>query len=87
VGEVVAGRFVTNQDSSPDRALEGAADYGLESVVIVGFDKDGELFFASSQADSGEVLYFLERAKWELMKMEDEILENGDPRGKPRRGA
>lgn len=87
MGEVVAGRFITTQDTSPDRALEGAADYGLDSVVIVGFKADGDFFFASSQADSGEVLYFLERAKWELMKMEDRIRETGDPRGTPGRGA
>lgn len=79
MGEVVAGHFVTTENSSPDRALEAAAEYGL--------DKDGEFFFASSQADSGEVLYFLERARWELAKMEDEIRANGDPRGRPRRGA
>ncbi len=87
MGEVVRGQFITTRDTSPDRALEGAAEYGLERVVIVGFDSDGEFYFASSQADSGEVLYFLERAKWELMKMEDHIRENGDPRGRPGRGA
>jgi hypothetical protein len=87
MGEVVAGHFITTENSSPDRALESAAEYGLDQVVIVGFDKDGEFFFASSQADSGEVLYFLKRARWELMKMEDEIRANGDPRGRPRRGA
>lgn len=87
MGEVVPGRFITNKNSSPDRALEGAAEYGLERVVIVGFTNDGEFYFASSQADSGEVLYFLERAKWELMEMEDHLRETGDPRGKPGRGA
>lgn len=88
MGDVVPGRFITSQNSSPDHALEGAAEYGLERVVIIGFDKDGEFYFASSQAESGEVLYFLERAKWELMKMEDEIRENGDPSGRrPPRGA
>lgn len=87
MGEVVKGRFLTSQNSSPDMALECAAEYGLEEVVILGFDKDGEFYFASSQGDSAEVLYFLERARHELMKMEDNIRENGDPRGHPRRGA
>lgn len=86
MGDVVAGHFITTNDTSPDRALEATAEYGLERVVIVGFKSDGEFFFASSQADSAEVLYFLERAKWELMKMEDHIRETGDPRGRPRRG-
>ena len=87
MGEVVPGRFITTNNSSPDQVLEGASEYGLERVVIVGFDKEGEFYFASSQADSGDVLYLLERAKWELMKMEDQIRETGDPRGKPHGGA
>lgn len=87
MGDVVPGRFITTQNTSPDRALEGAAEFGLEEVVIVGFKPDGEFFFASSQADSGDVLYLLERAKYELLKMEDRIAEDGDPRGNPRRGA
>lgn len=87
MGDVVRGPFITTENTSPDRALEGAAEYGLASVVIVGFKTDGDFYFASSQADSGEVLYFLERARWELMKMEDHIRETGDPRGRPGRGA
>lgn len=87
MGEVVPGHFITTQKSSPDSAIEGAAEYGLESVVIIGFDKDGDFYFASSEADSGQVLYFLERARWELMKIEDATRTNGDPRGKPRQGA
>jgi len=87
VGDVVRGPFITTNNTSPDSALEGAAEYGLERVVIVGFDHDGEFFFASSQGDSAEVLYFLERAKHELFKMEEAIRAGGDPRGTPTRGA
>ena len=87
MGEVVPGHFITNLKTSPDRALEGAADYGLESVVIIGLDKDGEFFFASSEAGSPDVLWFLEKARHRLMTMEDELEASGDPRGKPGRGA
>lgn len=86
MGEVIHAGFVTTLDTSPDRALEGAHEYGLESVVIVGFKPDGEFYFASSQSNSAEVIYLLEKAKHELLKMEDHIAENGDPHGKPRRG-
>lgn len=86
MGDVVHGHFLTRLRTSPDNALEGAAEYGLESVVIVGFRHDGEFFFASSEPDSPEVLYFLERAKWELLKMEDQLSEDGLA-GPPPRGA
>ncbi len=87
MGDVVQARFITTQNTSPDRALEACNEYGLSAVVIVGYDNDGELYFASSQAASAEVIYLLEKAKHELLKMEDHIAESGDPRGKPRRGA
>lgn len=87
MGEVVRGNFITTKDASPDQVIERAADYGLDKVVIVAIDKAGEFFFASSEADAAEVLYLLESAKWKLFKKEDEIRENGDPRGKPGRGA
>lgn len=83
MGEVVRGGFITSQNSRPDGVLEGAAEYGLTEVVIVGFDKDGDFYFASSQANSGDVIYLLERAKYNLLKTEDYIMENGDPRGAP----
>ena len=87
MGEVVSGNFVTTLNTDPQRALEGALDKGLTEVVIVGRDKDGDFYFASSQAASGEVVWFLQRAQYELFKMEDHIMENGDPRGRPGRGA
>jgi hypothetical protein len=86
MGDVVRGPFVTTNDTSPDRALEAAAEYGLTAVVIVGRREDGEFFFASSQADSGEVLYYLVKAQHKLMCMEDQIEADGDPRGRPGRG-
>lgn len=84
MGDVIPGHFITTHDSSPDRALEGAAEYGLTEVVVIGFDADGDFFFASSQADSAEVLYFLEKAKHKLFAMEDQIERDGDPRGQRR---
>ena len=87
MGEVVRGKFITTLKTSPDRAREGAADYGLESVVIIGLDKDGEFFFASSEPGTADTLWFLEKARHRLMTMEDEIEASGDPRGKPGRGS
>lgn len=81
MGEVVKGRFVTTNKTSPDRALEACNEYGLSAVVILGLDNDGEFYFASSEPGSAEVLWFLEKAKHKLFQMEDHIEETGDPRG------
>lgn len=84
MGEVVQANFITSLDIAPDRVINGSAEWGLKEVIIIGFDENGDFHFSSSMADSGDVLYWLEKAKWELFKMADKIEADGDPRGKPR---
>jgi hypothetical protein len=76
MAEVKNFNGITRLDMDPDRVLEAAIGEVTE-VVICGFDKDGNQFFASSVADGGQSLWHLERAKWALMKITDEI-ENGE---------
>lgn len=82
MGEVHNLNLITSQRVNPDRVLEACPEYGLTDVVILGFDKDGEFYFASSLAGTGDILYLFEKARHELLKMEDHIAETGDPRGK-----
>lgn len=67
---------ITKLDMDPDRVLNAALGQ-MDEVVICGFDKDGNQYFASSVADGGQALWHLERAKWALMKITDEF-ENGE---------
>ncbi len=59
---------VTSLPIPVDRILKKALDAKMTEVVIIGFDEDGEFFFASSVPDAGNVLYHLEFAKHNLMK-------------------
>lgn len=59
---------VTKLDLPVDRVLEEAKGL-LDYVVLMGFDKDGELYFASTTPDGGEVLWLLEKCKIALMKV------------------
>lgn len=61
--------IVTN-NHDPDVMLRLAAGE-LSEVVILGWGKNGELFFSSNVADGGSVLWLLENAKRLL-------LEHGD---------
>ena len=61
---------VTRLDLDPDRLLQAAVGR-LESVVIVGYDKDGREFFASSVADGAESLWMLQRGAHKLLCMPD----------------
>ena len=65
MGKVITLGGVTRLDLPPDRILE-AAEGALESVVLLGYTKDGEEYFASSLADGGDVLWLLERCKDKL---------------------
>ena len=63
---------VTTLDLNPDRVLAQAQGECPEGVVVVGWDADGELYFASSLADGGSVLWLFEHAKRELLKEPEE---------------
>ena len=58
---------VTKLDLPVDRVLEASKDK-LEGVIIIGYDKDGDEYFASTYADGGDVLWLLERCKKSLLK-------------------
>lgn len=69
MAKVVPLNNVTRLDLPPDRVL-AAAEGALESVVIMGWDKEGECYFASSIADGGTVLWLMEKLKLKLMGVE-----------------
>lgn len=58
---------ISPNDYEPNIMLEAATRAELESVIIIGWDKDGELFFSSSIADGPECLWLLEKAKASLL--------------------
>lgn len=60
---------ITRLDLPVDRVLEGGKDQ-LESVVIIGYDNNGEEYFASTIASGPEVLWLLERCKQRLLTVE-----------------
>lgn len=66
---VVVLNVATRLDVPAERILKAALDNDLESVVIAGYYKDGEEYFASSIADGGTVLWLMERLKIELMSV------------------
>lgn len=59
---------VTTLDIPPSRILAKAAGAGLTDVVVIGWNADGKLYFASSGADAAEVNWLLDNAKHELIE-------------------
>lgn len=60
--------MVTRLDIPVERVLDAAKDR-LDKVVVLGWDKEGELYFASTFADGGDVLWLLEKCKQALMEV------------------
>lgn len=65
MGIVIPLNNVTRLDIPPERVL--AVIPKLQGVVLMGRDKDGNDYFASSYADGGEVLWLMEKCKHALM--------------------
>lgn len=60
---------ITQLDLPTDRVLEESKGHCSEGVVVLGFDDDGEMYFASSVADGGEVLWLMELARKALLEV------------------
>ncbi len=65
---VVALDTVTTLSLSPNKVLTSAMEFGLATVAIVGMDRDGEFYFASSESDCMEVNFLLDAGKDLLMR-------------------
>lgn len=71
MGDVVELQTVTSLDLPPERILNGAIAKDLESAIVIGITKDGELYFASSIADGADTLWWMEIAKKRLLEIGD----------------
>lgn len=67
---VVRPNNITRLNLDADVVLEAAIGK-LTGVVIMGYDKDGERYFASSYADGGEVLWLAEKMRRALMEISE----------------
>ena len=68
--KVVNFSGITRLDIPPERILRGALKRDLESVVVMGWTKDGDTYFASGMADGGDVM-------WLMRKCEQVLLSGG----------
>lgn len=69
---VIPFNGVTRLPIPVERVLQGAQDAGLTEVVVTGYrEEDGAYYFASSEPDGPSCVWLLEKAKLELLRMED----------------
>jgi hypothetical protein len=71
MSNVIPFRGITRLDLDPDIVLENTKGT-LEGLIICGYDKDGEEYFASTYADNKGVLWLLERMKLRLLTVAED---------------
>lgn len=69
MADIIELDVITRLDIPVSRVLNNAAD--LENVVVIGWTKEGDFYFASSKGDGGDVIYLLELAKKKLLEIGD----------------
>lgn len=62
---------ISTIDLEPQRIIEKSLNAKLTDVVVIGYDSEGNEWFASSIADGAEVLWLLERLKLQLLRLAD----------------
>lgn len=67
MSKVVVLPCVTSLDIPVEKILDAALEKELRDVVVLGYDADGDEYFASSIADGGTVLWLMERLKLQLL--------------------
>jgi len=70
-GNVVEFTGITKLDLLPERVLAKASEQEFEGVIVIGWKKDGDRYFASSYASGPEVLWLLELSKKNLLEIGD----------------
>lgn len=66
MGDVIVLGGPTRLDLPPDRVLE-AATGELETVLVLGYDHEGNEYYAASTADGGTLVWLTERFKTKLV--------------------
>lgn len=72
MGDVVKFTGLTKLDLKVSDVIDGARDHDLEDCIIMGTDKNGEPYLASSTGNLAEVLLEIELHKAHLIRLAEE---------------
>ena len=69
MGDVVDFTGITRLDIDPERIRQNIPE-GMQGLVVMGYDSEGEFYFASSYADGAQAVYLAECMKHMLMRIQ-----------------
>jgi len=77
-GNVVYWPHPTRIELPAERVLEGAKAHDLKTAVVMGWTQEGDVYFASTTSDGGDVMWLMEWAKKALLDaIDDEMVLRG----------
>lgn len=68
MSDIIKFPGVTKLDIPVDTVLNKALESNLKSTVVLGWEQDGEGYYASSIAEGAEILWLLESMKYVLLR-------------------
>lgn len=71
MSNVVILPVVTRLGIPAERILNSALEEDLNSAIVIGRTRDGDIYFASSMPDGPEALWLLEKVKADLLAEAD----------------
>ena len=71
MADVIEWPGITTLDLPAARILDRAKSANLSTAVVMGWKPDGSLYFASTVADGGDVLWLMATCKNALLKIGD----------------
>jgi hypothetical protein len=69
MAQIITLPCITKLDLPPERIVDAAREANLAGIVVMGYTTDGEVYFASSYADGGNVMWLMELCKAKLLKI------------------
>ncbi len=69
--DVITFTGITRVPSDARQTLTNALAADLTTAVVIGWDRNGKLYFASSEPDGGSVLWLMEVSKKKLLEAGD----------------
>jgi hypothetical protein len=70
--QVIRWSGITRHDIPVDRIIEAAGGADLRVAVVIGYDAEGDEYFASSVSDGADIVWLLERMKLRLLTVDVE---------------
>lgn len=70
MADIINFPFIATAPVSPEEVIRGALETEFEEIIIIGVTKKDEPYLASSTSNIPDILFLIEKMKYELLASE-----------------